>query len=138
MKETSRKLELYFRGLDRAKGAARLFAGCVAVAAIGCGGASTITTGGWDGAIEAGSTEASLDSPAEASLDSPAEASLDSLAEEVRIADGPSDSTADVGDESPGDAPADAMCPSTQTLCAGMCTNTSVDPAHCGACTDAC
>ena len=122
MKEMRRKLKLYFRGLNRAKGAARLFAGCLAVAAIGCGGASTITTGGWDGAIEAGSTEASLDSPPE----------------EVPVADGPSDSTADAGNESPGDAPADAMCPSTQTLCAGMCTNTSADPAHCGACADAC
>lgn len=104
----------------------RLFAGWLEVAAIGCGGTPAITTGGWDGATETGS----------------AEASLDSTPEGARIADvgsdGPFGSTADAGDDSPGDAPADVTCANTQTLCAGTCTDTSADPAHCGACTNAC
>ena len=112
--------------LNRAQGAACLFAGWLALAAVGCGGAPAVTTGGWDGATETGS----------------AEASPDATPEGARVADGgpdgPSDSTAEAGDESPDDAPASATCSTPQTMCAGMCTNTSADLANCGACANAC
>jgi Galactose binding lectin domain/Stigma-specific protein, Stig1 len=105
----------------------RLAIGGLAIASLACGGASTSISEARDGAIETGATEASLDS-------SP----LDAGAAES-AADGVADAAAEAGDDdSSGDASDGATCSTPQRACAGTCTNTSTDPANCGACANVC
>jgi hypothetical protein len=40
--------------------------------------------------------------------------------------------------DAPADVPPDAGCGSSETLCNGACVDLANDPAHCGACTNAC